>query len=48
MTAQKEQPYTAIRVEQQTRQRIRQRGHMGDTYDSLINKLIDNAEGKQS
>lgn len=32
---------TSIQICQQTRARLQNTGHMGETYDGLINRLLD-------
>jgi hypothetical protein len=38
---------TTMRVSEATLSRLRKHGGFGDTYDLIINKLLDKIEGKQ-
>ena len=38
---------TTMRVSTATLERLKKHGDFGDTYDMIINKLLDKIEGKQ-
>ena len=39
---------TQIAVTKQTRERIKEYGKKGETYDEILNKLLDKIENKES
>lgn len=39
---------TTIPLQKETRDRLKELGSKGDTYDDLINQLIDHYEGTES
>ena len=39
-------PKATLKIETSTRERLRLLGSMSDTFDSIINRLIDEHEGK--
>lgn len=37
--------YTTIQVTRETKDRLQSHGKMGDSFDSLINKILDQIDG---
>ncbi len=40
-----EEEFTTIRIKTKTRDRLRLRGQMGDNFDEVIEKLLDETKG---
>ena len=38
---------TSIQIEKATKERLQSHGKMGDSFDSLINRILDQIEGKK-
>jgi len=47
MSGEDQRKMTTMRVSTATLERLKKHGDFGDTYDMIINKLLDKIEGKQ-
>jgi len=47
MTDENQHKMTTMRVSKTTLDRLKKHGDFGDTYDTIINKLLDKIEGNQ-
>jgi hypothetical protein len=39
--------YTSIQLTRETKERLKKRGRMGDSYESILLKLMDKEDGKK-